>query len=147
MAGSFYPLGLAMIGGLVKSERMGAATSLFSLGIRHWKSDRADRFGVLRWTTLGIAGSFTYRRFLFWHSSSSLFFCIAEVRPNSLPSLNNVTVQDSPQYTTTLSSPQPQQALVTTVVFVLAVSRQAQCFIVVSIPSNRALLTATGKAN
>jgi MFS family permease len=31
MAGSFYPLGLAMIGGLVKSERMGAATSLFSL--------------------------------------------------------------------------------------------------------------------
>jgi len=31
LAGSFYPLGLAMIGGLVKGERMGAATSLFSL--------------------------------------------------------------------------------------------------------------------
>jgi len=31
LAGSFYPLGLAVIGGLVKGERMGAATSLFSL--------------------------------------------------------------------------------------------------------------------
>ena len=31
MAGSLYPIGLAMIGGLVSSERLGAATSLFSL--------------------------------------------------------------------------------------------------------------------
>lgn len=31
LAGSFYPIGLAMIGGLVKKEKLGAATSLFSL--------------------------------------------------------------------------------------------------------------------
>lgn len=31
MAGSLYPIGLAMIGGIMKKERLGAATSLFSL--------------------------------------------------------------------------------------------------------------------
>lgn len=31
LAGSFYPIGLAMIGGLVSKERLGAANSLFSL--------------------------------------------------------------------------------------------------------------------
>jgi MFS family permease len=31
MAGSLYPIGLAMIGGIVRKERLGAATSLFSL--------------------------------------------------------------------------------------------------------------------
>jgi MFS family permease len=31
MAGSLYPVGLAMIGGIVSKERLGAATSLFSL--------------------------------------------------------------------------------------------------------------------
>ena len=31
LAGSFYPIGLAIIGGIVKKEKMGAATSLFTL--------------------------------------------------------------------------------------------------------------------
>jgi MFS family permease len=31
MAGSLYPVGLAMIGGIISKERLGAATSLFSL--------------------------------------------------------------------------------------------------------------------
>lgn len=31
MAGSLYPIGLAMIGGVVDKSRLGAATSLFSL--------------------------------------------------------------------------------------------------------------------
>jgi MFS family permease len=31
MAGSLYPIGLAMIGGIVGRRRLGAATSLFSL--------------------------------------------------------------------------------------------------------------------
>jgi MFS family permease len=31
MAGSLYPIGLAMIGGIISKERLGAATSLFSL--------------------------------------------------------------------------------------------------------------------
>jgi MFS family permease len=31
LAGSLYPIGLAILGGAVKKERMGAATSLFSL--------------------------------------------------------------------------------------------------------------------
>jgi MFS family permease len=31
MAGSLYPIGLAMIGGIINKERLGAATSLFSL--------------------------------------------------------------------------------------------------------------------
>ncbi|HJQ70000.1 MAG TPA: MFS transporter [Blastocatellia bacterium] len=45
LAGSFYPLGLAMIGGLVSKERLGAATSLFSLA-----------FGIGSLTGPGLSG-------------------------------------------------------------------------------------------
>jgi MFS family permease len=45
LAGSFYPVGLAMIGGLVSKERLGAANSLFSLA-----------FGIGSLTGPGLSG-------------------------------------------------------------------------------------------
>jgi MFS family permease len=45
LAGSFYPIGLAMIGGLVSRERLGAANSIFSLA-----------FGIGSLTGPGLSG-------------------------------------------------------------------------------------------
>ncbi len=45
LAGSFYPIGLAMVGGLVSKERLGAANSLFSLA-----------FGIGSLTGPGLSG-------------------------------------------------------------------------------------------
>jgi MFS transporter, DHA1 family, multidrug resistance protein len=88
MAGSLYPIGLAMIGSIIKKERLGAATSLFSLA-----------FGIgslLGPSISGLAMTHLGYRWLFYLPSilSAAFAIEMVILYKQIASRKNSVVQD-----------------------------------------------------